>query len=62
MSRSFLALTAAIFVLAAAPASAISLQMGFPTLTYPPQPSPDVSQGCAQPATLKLDDCIITTN
>ena len=29
MSRSFLVLTAAIFVLAAAPASAISLQMGF---------------------------------
>jgi hypothetical protein len=54
MSHSFIALTTAIFVVAAAPSSAFSLQLSFHTLTYPTQPSPDLSQGCVQPATLHL--------
>ena len=57
MSRIFFALTAAAFVAAAAPASALSFQVDFPTLTYPPQPSPEVSQGCADLTTLSGETC-----
>jgi len=57
MSRIFFALTAAAFVATAAPASALSLQVNFPTLTYPPQPSPEVSQGCADLTTLSGETC-----
>ena len=61
MSRIFLALTAAVFVAAAAPVSALSFSVNFPTLTYPPQPSPEVSQGCADLTTLSGDTCSVTT-
>ncbi len=57
MSRIFFALTAAAFVGIAAPASALSLQVTFPNLTYPPQPSPEVSQGCADLTTLSGETC-----
>jgi hypothetical protein len=61
MSRTLIALTAIIFVAAAAPASAFSLQLVFPTLTYPTETDPVVSQGCAQPATLTHETCDTTT-
>lgn len=61
MPRIFLALTAAAIVTAAAPASALSFQVNFPTLTYPPQPSPEVSQGCTDLTTLPGDTCTVTT-
>lgn len=57
MSRVFFALTAAAFVAASAPASALSLQVTFPTLTYPPQPSPEVSQGCSNLTTISGETC-----
>ena len=57
MPRIFFALTAAAFVMAAAPAAALSLQVSFPTLTYPPQPSPEVSQGCSDVTTLSGETC-----
>lgn len=59
MSRILTALTAAAFVGIAAPASALSLQVNFPTLTYPTQPSPEVSQGCADLTTLSGETCTI---
>ena len=61
MSRTLIALSAFLFVAAAAPASAFSLQLGFPTLTYPTETGPVVSQGCAQPAALSLETCDTTT-
>ncbi|EBA12045.1 hypothetical protein [Roseobacter sp. CCS2] len=61
MSRIFFALTAAAFVGIAAPASALSLQVNFPTLTYPPQPTPDVSQGCSEVTKLSGYTCTPTT-
>ena len=61
MSRLFFALTAAALVAAAAPASALSLQVDLPTLTYPPQPTPEVSQGCADLTTLSSATCITPT-
>ncbi|MCK0095991.1 hypothetical protein MWU60_10465 [Yoonia sp. F2084L] len=61
MSRIFFALTAAAFVGIAAPASALSISVNFPTLTFPPQPSPEVSQGCADLTTLSGDTCTVTT-
>ncbi len=57
MSRIFLALIAAAVVGTAAPASALSFQVDFPVLTYPPQPAPDVSQGCADLTTLNGAPC-----
>ena len=44
----------------AAPASAMSIQLGFPTLTYPTQPSPDVGQACND-LTLPMGDTCATT-
>lgn len=61
MSRSLLAIAAVAFVSLAAPASALSLQVSFPTLTYPPVSSPDVSQGCADLTTLSGDTCTTTS-
>ena len=57
MSRSVFALAAIAFVSVAAPASAMSFQVNFPTLTYPPVSSPDVSQGCADLTTLSGATC-----
>lgn len=57
MKRTLLALTAAAVVGFAAPASAMSFQVSFPTLTYPPQPAPDATQGCSDLTTIKGDTC-----
>ncbi|MDP5084465.1 MAG: hypothetical protein NWQ23_03520 [Yoonia sp.] len=57
MPRIFLALVAAAIVSAAAPASALSFQVDFPTLTYPPRPAPEVSQGCTDMTTLNGAPC-----
>ena len=46
MSRIFTALIAATVIGAAAPASAFSLQLGFPVLTYPTQTGPVATQAC----------------
>ena len=61
MSRSLFALAAVAFVSVAAPASALSFQVNFPTLTYPPVSSPDASQGCADLTTLSGDTCTTTS-
>ena len=61
MQRRLIALTAALLMTAAAPASAFSMQFDFHTLTYPPKPVPEVSQGCAQPASLQRGTCTSTT-
>ena len=57
MSRILTALTAAAFVAAAAPAFALSFQVDIPKLTYPPQPSPEVSQDCSDVTTLTGAAC-----
>ena len=57
MSRILFAVTAAAFVGFAGSASALSLQVNFPTLTYPPLPAPEVSQGCADLTTLSSETC-----
>ena len=59
MPRFFLALTAASFVAAAGPASALSLQVTFPYLTYPPQPSPEASTGCIDLTTVSGETCSV---
>lgn len=55
MARILIALTFALGF--AAPASALSFQVQLPTLTYPPKPAPEVSQGCADHATLGRETC-----
>lgn len=57
MSRTFLALIAATVIGAAAPASALSISVDFPVLTYPPVQTPDVSQGCSDLTTLNGAAC-----
>ena len=47
MSRIFAALIAATVIGAAAPASAFSLQLNFPVLTYPTQTAPITTQACS---------------
>jgi hypothetical protein len=61
MSRLIIALTAAAIVGIAAPASAQSFQVDFPTLTYPTQPTPDVTQACSDVTTLSGDTCTTTS-
>ena len=58
MSRLFTALLAATVIGIAAPASALSFQVNFPTLTYPTQPSPDVGQACTDLTTQSGGTCI----
>ncbi len=41
----------------AAPASAFSISMTLPTLTYPPAPLPDVSQSCGGITAPVADAC-----
>lgn len=60
MTRLLTALIAATAIGAAAPASALSIQLDFPTLTYPTQPSPDVGQACSD-LTLPMGDTCATT-
>ncbi len=60
MTRIFIALIAVTFIGVAAPASAFSLQLGFPTLTYPTQPTVDVDQACTNLVTLSGDTCATT--
>lgn len=57
MNRILLALTIAAGFGLAAPAAALSFQVDLPTLTYPPQPEPDTTQGCADLTTLSGDTC-----
>lgn len=61
MSRIFLAFSAAVLIAAAAPASAFSFQVSFPTLTFPEQPAPEVGQGCADLTKLSGDTCTTTS-
>ncbi len=46
---------------AAAPVAALSVSIDFPNLTYPPQPAPDATQGCADLTTLNGDACTTTS-
>lgn len=55
MTRLLIALTFALGF--AAPASALSFQVQLPTLTFPPKPAPQVSQGCVDHATLGREAC-----
>jgi hypothetical protein len=57
MNRIILAFIAATGMSLAAPASALSFQVDFPTLTYPTPPTPDTSQGCANLNTLSGETC-----
>jgi hypothetical protein len=41
----------------AAPASALSISFSLPTLTYPPAPTPDVTQSCGGVTAPVLDTC-----
>ena len=59
MPRLFTALFAAAVIGIAAPASAFSVQVNFPTLTYPTQPSPDAGQSCTDLTTLSGSTCTI---
>ncbi len=61
MSRIFFALSAAAFMTMAVPASALSVQVDLPNLTYPPLPSPDASQGCSDLTKLSGETCIVTS-
>ncbi|MEO1638041.1 MAG: hypothetical protein AAFU41_02180 [Pseudomonadota bacterium] len=58
MSRFVFALTAAAFVGIAAPASAGSFGVNLPHLTFPPQPTPDVSQGCSDVTSVSGSACV----
>jgi hypothetical protein len=61
MNRMLLALVAATSVGLTAPASALSFQVDLPNLTYPTQPAPDTSQGCASLTTPSGTTCTTTT-
>ncbi len=61
MSRTLIALTAAGLVALAAPASALSFQVDFPTLSYPPVATPDVTQGCTDLTTVSGATCPSST-
>ena len=61
MSRIFVALVTAAVVTAAAPASAMSFQFSLPSLTFPPQPVPDASQGCSDVTALNGAACVAPT-
>lgn len=56
-------LTVAIALCAAfaAPASAFSISVSQPTLTYPPAPKPDVSQSCGGVTAAVVDTCTAPT-
>lgn len=54
-----LATTACIAI--AGSASAMSFQVNFPTLTYPPQPMPETSQACTDLTTMNGDTCTATS-
>jgi hypothetical protein len=41
----------------ATPAAALSIQVNFPTLTYPPVSTPDTTQGCADTTSISSDIC-----
>lgn len=60
MNRMLLAAIAAASIGLAAPASAFSVQMDLPNLTFPKQPAPDASQSCADLTTLSGDTCTNT--
>ena len=42
-------------------ASAMSFQVNFPTLTFPPQPTPETTQACTDLTTLNGDTCTATS-
>jgi hypothetical protein len=57
MNRILLALTVAASFGMTAPAFAFSFQVNLPTLTYPPHPEPDTTQGCNDLTTRADDGC-----
>ena len=57
MTRIFFALTTAALLGLAAPASALSLQVQFPTLTYPPVATPDATRDCTDLTTVSGVTC-----
>lgn len=57
MNRILLAFIAAAGVSFTAPASALSFQVDFPILTYPPKPTPDTSKDRTDLTTLSGDTC-----
>lgn len=61
MSRILTALIAVTVIGTAAPASAFSLQLGFPTLTFPTQTSPEATQACTDLTTLAAATCSSNT-
>ena len=61
MKPTLIALTAALTLKLAAPASAYGLAVTLPNLSFPETPStPDVGQGCVNPATLTQLGCAAT--
>lgn len=60
MSRLFTGLITAAAISIAVPASAFSLQLNFPTLTYPTPPSPEVGQACTDLTSVTGGTCDTT--
>lgn len=58
MKRTIFAFSAAALVALAAPASAMSLQFELPRLSFPTQPAPETTQGCADLKTLQGEVCV----
>lgn len=63
MTRTVTALMTAALIALAAPVSALSFQVDFPTLTYPPHPNvPTTEQSCVELTTLTGLTCAPVSN
>ncbi|MDX8346694.1 hypothetical protein SLH49_01735 [Cognatiyoonia sp. IB215446] len=58
MKRTLFALSAVALVGFAGSASAMSLQFELPRLSFPTQPAPETTQGCADLKSLQGDVCV----
>ena len=61
MNRFLSILVTVTTVAVAGTASALPMLVDFPTLTYPPQPTPETSQACTDLTTLNDDFCTATS-
>ncbi len=59
MNRIVLAALTSLIVAAAAPATASTSIVDFPTLTFPPKPAPETTQGCSDLTTLNGETCTL---
>lgn len=62
MKHLLLALLTAACIAAAGASHAISFQVDFPILTYPPRPAPETPQDCSGTSADNADVCVVTTN